>query len=339
MAWARTSESECPSRPNSLGTVTPPGERPAGGQAVPRSHPNRCDLTQGWTSLRSLHERKGAPRSISPGLVILMLRSLPAPRSLPRPGARPCWPRPCRGSRLPRQLEGAGQPDRSGRPVASAPSPVSRAAAWPGCTAAGGAADLLHRVQQPARNDSGAGLGRFVEHLANVSGSMKGPTASWTATRGVSGPRWRARSRRLLRLFAAFHRAYRPAGKLPRQHRADPLQILRSAPLLRSRPRARKPQTCAPYEPGWRAFQQHELLAAGASLLGGALSHTGAQARAGNITATFMCITILSWFSRDRDWSWAAGRSCAPAGRASQCPPPRAPARRICRKSSFPAVV
>src|ERR1035437_9964347 len=158
----------------------------------------------------------------------------------------------------------------------------------PDAHAAGGAAHLLHRVHHRHAHDGGAGLGRFVEHLANGFRIDERPHGVVDRHQGSFRTQGRERVLdRLLPAVAAFDGAHAPAGKLPRQHPADPLQILRAhrhydlSHAVRSRKLAHR------MNQDGRAFQQHELLAAGTGLLGGALSHTGAQARRGEYHRTF----------------------------------------------------
>ena len=170
-----------------------------------------------------------------------------------------------------------------------------------------------------------------------VSRSMKGRTASCTATRSVSG---RERSQRVAPPIAGG------CCRLPRRARPSPGKPRDSMPPTHSRSSARTATTISldarrsrefahRMHQNGRAFQQHELLAAGAGLFGGAFAHTGAQARGGQYHGDFH--VYLRFYRGFLGRDVAHGLRIALAHRAVvpfRRPARRACARRTCRRSS-----
>src|ERR1019366_2969131 len=200
----------------------------------------------------------------------------------------------------------------------------------------GAASHLLNRVHGGHGHDGRAGLGRLVEDLVNGGQVDEGADRVVDRHQAEFRPqRAQCVLHRFLAAVAALHHAHAAAIEFLREHFADPYGILAAHGDYDGSDALRGSELAYRVHQDRRAIQQHELLAAGAGLLRGALTHPGAQAGRGQYDGDFHVITILSWFSRSEDSTWAADRSCAPDGRDAPARPQRyARARRICRKSS-----
>ena len=209
MAWARTSASEWPSRPNSQGMVTPPriSGRP-GRDAVNVPAQAGADIRSTARSSPRASFCEEQPRQFHVvGLVILMFRSLPcttltstcSSRSTRLDSSVPVKPssRAFSKARLSRSKRKTCGRLRQHQALAGKRRPDLVAV------------HLLDGIHRHDAHDRRAGLGgRFVDHLLDGSGSMNGRTASCTATRSVSGDQRRQGVlHRMLAAVAAFHHA------------------------------------------------------------------------------------------------------------------------------------
>ena len=189
---------------------------------------------------------------------------------------------------LARLLERPLQQARSGKPAASAPEPGARAGRSARILLR---CDLLHGVHRHDADDRGAGLGRFVETCSRTGCSMKGRTASWTATRSVSGrKRPRARSRPIpggCRRPPPGARAWRNARAVSKSR--DPVHIVGAQRHDDLGHRGRGGELPDGVQQDGRAIEQHELLAAGAGLFGRRFVPCGCPARRPAKSRKFSC--------------------------------------------------